>query len=86
MAKTGAVVVFDTETTGFEDYDDVVQIAAIVMVDGNEVYSEAVYLRNQVPIDGTEAQKVNGITDALLAEKGIDAKEALQAFLDRLYF
>ena len=86
MAKTGAVVVFDTETTGLEDYDDVVQIAAIVMVDGKEVYSETVYLRNQVPIDGTEAQKVNGITDALLAEKGIDAKAALQAFLDRLYF
>ena len=86
MAKNGAVVVFDTETTGLEDYDDVVQIAAIVMVDGKEVYSEAVYLKNQVPINGTEAQKVNGITDELLAEKGIDAKKALWMFLDRLEF
>ena len=86
IAKNGTVVVFDTETTGLEDTDDVVQIAAVVLVGGKEVYSEAVYLKNQVPIDGTEAQKVNGITDALLAEKGNDPKEVLQGFLDRLHY
>ena len=86
IAQNGAVVVFDTETTGLEDSDDVVQIAVVVLVGGKEVYSEAVYLKNQIPIDGTEAQKVNGITDALLAEKGKDPKEVLQGFLDRLNF
>ena len=86
IAKTGAVVVFDTETTGLEDFDDVVQIAAVVLVEGKEVYSESVYLTNQVPIDGTEAQKVNRITDALLAEKGQPPEEVLQCFLDRLHY
>lgn len=84
IAKNGSVVVFDTETTGLTPADDVVEIAVVVMHHGNMVYSESVYLKNRVPIDGTVAQQVNHITDAKLAEKGKDPKEVLTCFLDRL--
>lgn len=81
FAQRGTVVAFDTETTGFHNHDDVVQLAVVVMKDGKEQFAKAVYLKNQVPVDGTEAQSVNGITDALLAEKGLDPKLVLEDFL-----
>lgn len=86
IAKNGTVIVFDTETTGLTPDDDVVEIAVVVMHHGNVVYSESVYLKNKVPIDGTEAQQVNHITDAMLAEKGKDQEDVLTCFLDRLNY
>lgn len=84
FAKHGTVVVFDTETTGLEDTDDVVQIAAIVMKDGVESVSQAVYLKNQVPIDGTGAQAVNGLTDEFLRKEGLEPEGVLLNFLELL--
>ena len=86
FSKNGTVVVFDTETTGLTPEDDVVEIAVVVMHHGNVVYSESVYLKNRMPIDGTEAQQVNHITDAMLAEKGKDPTEVLTCFIDRLNY
>ena len=81
FSKKGTVVVFDTETTGFKNEDDVVQLAVVVLKGGQELFGKAVYLKNQVPIDGTEAQAVNGITDEVLAREGLDPKEVLEDFL-----
>ena len=81
FAKQGTVVVVDTETTGLTDADDVVQLAVEVLKNGNVDFRKAVYLKNQVPIDGTEAQKVNWITDAMLAEKGFAPIDVLEDFL-----
>lgn len=81
FAKKGTVVVFDTETTGLTDADDVVQMAVIVIKDGKESFGKVVYLKNQVPIDGTEAQQVNKITDAFLAVNGLEPKVVLEDFL-----
>ena len=81
FAKKGTVVVFDTETTGLTDADDVVQLAVVVLKDGKEHLSKAVLIKNKVPIDGTEAQAVNGLTDELLAKEGLDPKEVLDDFL-----
>ena len=81
FASKGTVVVFDTETTGFRDEDDVVQLAVVVLKDGKEYFRKAVYLRNIVPIDGTEAQEVNGITDELLQKEGLDPKEVMEDFI-----
>ena len=81
FAKKGTVVVFDTETTGFKDDDEVVQLAVIVFKDGIEQFGKSVYIRNTVPIDGTEAQQVNGITDAILLEKGLEPIVVLNDFL-----
>lgn len=81
FAKKGTVVVFDTETTGLRDEDEVVQLAVIVLKDGKEQFGRAVYLKNQVPIDGTEAQSVNGLTDELLQREGLDPKVVLEDFI-----
>lgn len=81
MADNGTVIVFDTETTGLTDNDDVVQLAVVAMRKREELFSKAVYLKNQVPIDGTEAQKVNGITDELLRKSGLDPVDVLSDFL-----
>ena len=81
MADNGTVIVFDTETTGLTDNDDVVQLAVVAMRKRKELFSKAVYLKNQVPIDGTEAQKINGITDELLRKSGLDPVDVLSDFL-----
>ena len=81
LADKGTVIVFDTETTGFSDNDDVVQLAVVAMRKRKEFFSKAVYIKNQVPIDGTEAQKVNGITDELLRTSGLDPVDVLTDFL-----
>ena len=80
LAKNGSVVVFDTETTGLSNDDEVVQLAVVKFHKGEEQFAKAVYLRNSVPVDGTAAA-VNGLTDAILREKGLDPKEVLEDFL-----
>lgn len=84
FAKRGTVFFVDTETTGLEDTDDVVQLAVVEMKDGEVVDSQAKYLMNRTPINGTEAQKVNGLTDEFLAEKGLPPQEVLSGLLLRL--
>ena len=81
MADNGTVIVIDTETTGLTDNDDVVQLAVMAMRKRKELFSKAVYLKNQVPIDGTGAQKVNGITDELLRKSGLEPVDVLTDFL-----
>lgn len=81
LADKGTVIVFDTETTGFSDNDDVVQLAVVAMRKRKELFSKAVYIKNQIPIDGTEAQKVNGITDELLRTSGLDPVDVLTDFI-----
>ncbi len=81
FARKGTVVVIDTETTGLSNNDDVVQLALVVLKGGKEYFGKAVYIKNQVPIDGTEAQTVNHITDELLAREGLEPKEVMEDFL-----
>ena len=81
IADNGTVIVFDTETTGLSDGDDVVQLAVVAMRKRKELFSKEVYLKNHVPIDGTEAQKVNGITDELLRKSGLNPVDVLTDFL-----
>lgn len=81
FAQRGTVIVFDTETTGLHNHDDIVQLAVAVMHDGKDQFAKAFYLKNQVPLDGTEAQKVNGLTDEFLAKNGLEPKRVLADFL-----
>lgn len=82
IADKGTVVVIDTETTGLSNDDDVVQIAVLVAKQRKELFSKAVYLKNQVPINGTAAQEVNGLTDEFLAKEGMEPKVVLQDLLN----
>ena len=42
------------------------------------------YLKNKVPIDGTEDQTVNGLTDEFLKKEGLEPKGVLLNFLELL--
>lgn len=79
--KQGCVVAFDTETTGLHNHDDIVQLAWVVMENGLTTRADYTYVRNlSVPIDGTEAQQANGLSDAYLALEGREPKEVYSRF------
>ena len=80
-AKNRCVIAFDTETTGLHNHDDIVQLAWVVMEKGELTRADFTYVQNRsVSIDGTEAQGVNGLTDAFLAVQGREPKEAYRKF------
>ena len=80
-AKNGCVFAFDTETTGLHNHDDIVELGCVEHEQGRMTFEYSVYLKNTVPINGTEASQVNGLTDEFLAEKGEDPKQALADFM-----
>lgn len=83
LTEGQTVVVFDTETTGFRASDDVVQFSGIkcrmannkltVLEGKDSILSIYIKARKPMPKD---ASAVNGITDELLAKKGLDNREA----------
>ena len=80
-SKNGCVVALDTETTGLHNHDDIVQLAWVVMENGELTRADFTYVQNRsVSIEGTEAQGVNGLTDAFLAVQGREPKEAYRTF------
>ena len=75
-AKNGGVVAFDTETTGLHNHDDIVQLAWVVMEKGEITRRDYTNVQNRsVSIDGTEAQKINHLTDAFLMIDGRSPEE-----------
>ena len=80
-AKSGCVIAFDTETTGLHNHDDIVQLGCVVMESGTSTDEFSEYMRNTVPLDGTEASQVSGLTDAYLAENGKAPETVLSDFM-----
>ena len=80
---TSRLVVFDTETTGLivED-DDIIQLAAIEVINGEKMRTFNVYLNTNRSLN--DSQKVHGITVEFLSQHGINRKEALLSFLSFL--
>ena len=64
MVEEGETLILDTETTGLDAHDEVIQLA-IVDMQGNVLLHTLV--RPTVPV-GTEARAIHGITDEVLAE------------------
>jgi DNA helicase-2/ATP-dependent DNA helicase PcrA len=73
------MVVFDTETTGLDTKtEDIIQIAAIELINGKAGREFEIYLRTDK--DLTESEKVHKISKSYLDEHGVDAKEGLLKF------
>jgi DNA polymerase-3 subunit epsilon len=64
VVEEGEALILDTETTGLEAHDEVIQLA-IVDMRGHVLLQTLV--RPTVPV-GTEARAIHGITDEVLAE------------------
>ena len=75
-ARNGCVIAFDTETTGLHNHDDIVELGYVSMEQGVKTSEYSVYVKNTVPLDGSEAAQVNGLTDDFIAEHGEDPIKA----------
>ena len=78
IAKYDSIVFYDLETTGIKKDDRILQFSAVKynLKDWKEEQVVDIYIKCPFCINGSEASKVNGITDELLREKGLDEFEA----------
>jgi len=81
--KNNTFVVFDLETTGMRVQDEIVEIGAVKIVDGEITESFITLVKASVPI-GAEASAVNGITDKML-ENAPEFKDIAQDFFKFTY-
>ncbi len=73
------IVVFDTETTGLDvSTDDIIQIAAIEIINGRKGRTFERYIQTTKSLKSTF--NVHHISDELLKTNGIDRKQALMEF------
>lgn len=83
FAERGRVVVFDTETTGISNADEIIQLAAAEYVCGKLKRTLDLYMIPSCPIHPA-AEAVHHITMPFLLEYGMKPCEALARFFDFL--
>jgi DNA helicase-2/ATP-dependent DNA helicase PcrA len=77
--SSGVVTVFDVETTGFSvNQDEVVEIAAVRLIEGKAQAEFHAYITNQVSVG--DSQRIHGHSDDFLAEHGQSAKDVFAKF------
>lgn len=75
----GTIVVFDVETTGRSvSKDEVVEIAAVRLVNGKPEVEFQAYIANTVSVGDSE--RIHGYSDQFLAAKGRPAKQVFSEF------
>jgi len=75
------IILFDTETSGLkQDYDDIIQIAALEIIDGKIRRKFNRYLKTDK--DLSQSSKVHHITKEFLDTNGENPKLVLQDFLE----
>ena len=82
-ARSGRVVVFDTETTGCSRYDEICQIAAAEYVCGERTRTFCAYVRPTCEMN-PYAEGVHGISMDFLDEHGIPPEDAMRQFFEFL--
>ena len=80
-ARSGRVVVFDTETTGGTAYDEICQIAAAEYVCGNLARTLALYICPTCEMNYW-AEKVHGLSLDFLGEHGLAPEDAMRQFFE----
>lgn len=79
--SSGVVTVFDVETTGFSvSQDEVVEIAAIRLVEGDPQAEFHAYIANTVSLGDSE--RIHGHSERFLAEHGRPAKDVFYEFFE----
>lgn len=77
--SSGVVTVFDVETTGFSaSRDEVIEIAAIRLVDGKPQKEFHAYIANTVNVGNSE--QIHGHSDLFLLKHGRSAKDVFDEF------
>lgn len=75
--KNGRIVVLDTETTGINVLkDEIIQIYAIEIINGEMGNEFHFYLKNTIPVGNSS--DVHGLTDEFLKTEGREPKEVLE--------
>ncbi|MGL4393891.1 MAG: single-stranded-DNA-specific exonuclease RecJ [Brevinema sp.] len=75
-------VCFDIETTGLDpEQDEITEIAAIITKNGIEIAHFECLVKTAKPLS-PQITQITGITNEMLAEKGIPVTEALEKFLE----
>jgi DNA helicase II / ATP-dependent DNA helicase PcrA len=77
--SSGVITVFDVETTGFSvSQDEVVEIAAIRLIEGKSQAEFHAYITNTVSVGDSE--RIHGHSDHFLAKHGRSAKDVFNEF------
>ncbi len=82
-ARSGRVVVFDTETTGRSRWDEICQIAAAEYVGGMRTRTFSVYVCPTCEMNPW-AEGVHGLSLDFLSEHGLAPEEAMRQFFEFL--
>lgn len=82
-ARSGRVVVFDTETTGCSRYDEICQIAAVEYVNGVQTRTFNSYICPSCEMNPW-AEGVHGLSLDFLAKHGLAPEEAMRQFFEFL--
>lgn len=82
-ARSGRVVVFDTETTGCSRYDEICQIAAVEYVNGVQTRTFNTYICPSCEMNPW-AEGVHGLSLDFLAKHGLAPEEAMRQFFEFL--
>ena len=78
-ARSGRVVVFDTETTGCSRWDEICQIAAVEYINGKQARTFMRYICPTCEMNSF-AEGVHGLSMDFLQERGISPEEAMRQF------
>ena len=82
-AYSSELIIFDTETTGLNVYDDdIVQIAAIKLCKGKKVSTFNIILETEKTIKEYLGDKINPLVNLYNNSERFDRKEGLKAFVD----